>query len=171
MLLFGDLINNTGFSQELFDIVGQFYDVNGQVVADESSTYGYWPIFVIPADGRMPFELTVEGIRDAANYDLRVDSEPSGEVPRQDFEFFDLYELNEDYGYCVGGRIRNPGGALEDDMVVVAVLYDAQDTIVGFGEYYPYFEELVGDQTEEFEICADTYSQQVARYELRAWGQ
>ena len=171
LLVYGDLVNNTGASQEIFDIVGTFYDVQGQVVADETSTYSYWPVLVIPPGGRMPFELTVEGTRSADTYDLRVDAEPSGEVPRQDFEFFDLYQRDEGYGYCIGGTLRNPGVELQDDLVVVGALYDAQDTVIGFGEYYPYFEGLVGDQTEDFEVCADRFNQEVARYELRAWGQ
>jgi hypothetical protein len=60
---------------------------------------------------------------------------------------------------------------LRDDLVVVAVLYDSQDRVISFGEYYMDPEYVVGDQTEEFEICVDSYDQDVARYELRAWGQ
>ena len=145
LLLYGNLINNTGSAQELFFITGTFYDAQGQAIADEESTYDYWPVEFIPPGARVPFELTVDGIQSTNNFDLRVDAEPSGEAPRQDFEFSDLYQETMEYGYCVGGTLRNPGGQLEDYLVIVAVLYDNQDQVVSFGEYYPYYDEVFGD--------------------------
>lgn len=171
LLLYGDLINNAGASQELWYLTGTFYDAQGQVIADEGSAYGYWPVEVIPPGGHVPFELIVEGIQSAAGFDLSVEAQPSSATPRQDFEFSDLYQLDEGYGYCIGGTLRNPGSKLQDYLTVVAVLYDGQDKVISFGEYYADPEYVVGDQTEEFEVCVDPHDQDVARYELRAWGQ
>lgn len=68
--------------------------------------------------------------------------------------------------------MRNPGGGLQDYLVIVAVLYDSQDKVVNFGDYYePYPEDVVGDQTLTFETCTDSPDQDVARYELWTWGQ
>lgn len=169
--LYGDLINNTGVYQELFFITGTFYNAQGQAIADEGNAYGYSPALVIPPGERVPFELTVEGVQSAANFDLRVEAQPSSQVPRQDFEFSDLDQLDEGYGYCIGGTLRNPGSELQDYLVVVAVLYDGQDRVIGFGEHRADPKSVVGDETEEFEICVDPHDQDVARYELRAWGQ
>jgi hypothetical protein len=169
--LYGNFINNTGTSQELFYITGTFYDAQGQVIADEESTYDYWSVPVIPPGGRAPFELTVEGIQSAANFDLRVEAEPSNENPRQDFEFSDLYEDPGGDFYCVGGSIRNPGDRLQDYLLIVVALYDNQDRVIYFSDYYADPEYATGDEPQDFEVCVDTLSQEVARYELQAWGQ
>jgi hypothetical protein len=169
--LYGNFTNNTGTSQELFYITGTFYDAQGQVIADEESTYDYWSAPVIPAGGRAPFELTVDGIQNAANFDLRVEAEPSNENPRQDFEFSDLYEDPGGDFYCVGGTIRNPGDRLQEYLLIVVVLYDNQDQVVYFSDYYADPDYATGNEPQDFEVCVDTLSQEVTRYELQAWGQ
>jgi hypothetical protein len=169
--LYGNFINNTGTSQELFYITGTFYDAQGQVIADEESTYDYWSVPVIPTGGRAPFELTVEGIQSAANFDLRVEAEPSNETPRQDFEFSDLYEDPAGDFYCVGGSIRNPGDRLQDYLLIVVALYDNQDRMIYFSDYYADPDYATGDEPQDFEVCVDTLSQEVTRYDLQAWGQ
>jgi hypothetical protein len=169
--LYGNFINNTGTSQELLYITGTFYDAQGQAIADEESTYDYWSVPVIPPGGRAPFELTVGGIQSAANFDLRVEAEPSSENPRQDFEFSDLYEDPGEDFYCVGGTIRNPGDRLQDYLLIVVVLYDNQDHVIYFSDYYADPEYATGDEPQDFEVCVDPLSQEVARYELQAWGQ
>jgi hypothetical protein len=169
--VYGNFINATGTSQELLFITGTFYDAQGQVIADEESTYDYWSVPVIPPGGRMPFELTVEGIQSAANFDLRVEAEPSNENPRQDFEFSDLYEDAAEGLYCVGGTLRNPGDRLQDYLLIVAILYDSQDRVINFNDRYADPEYAAGDDPQDFEVCVDTLSQEVTRYELQAWGQ
>jgi hypothetical protein len=171
LLMYGDVFNQTGVAQEITLITGTFYDAQGQVIADEGSAYGYSPILVIPSGAWAPFELIVEGIQDAATFDLRVDAQPSSQSTRQDFEFSDEYHDEEQFGYCIGGSIRNPGAPLQGDLVILAVAYDNQDRVISFGESYPDYENLVGDQSEDFEICLDSYGQTVARYRLAAWGQ
>jgi hypothetical protein len=171
LLMYGEISNKTGVAQEITFITGTFYDAQGQVIADEGSAYGYSPVLVLPAGGQAPFELIVDGVQSAASFDLTVDAQTSSQVARQDFEFSDEYQKNDEYGYCIGGSVRNPGAPLQDDLVILAVLYDDQDRVIGFGEYYPDYENLVGDQSEDFEVCVDAYGQTVARYELQAWGQ
>jgi hypothetical protein len=169
--MYGDVFNQTGVAQEITFVTGTFYDAQGQVIADEGSAYGYAPILVLPPGGRAPFELIVEGIQNAASFDLRVDAQPSSQPVRHDFEFSGEDQQVDEYGYCVGGSIRNPGAPVQDDLVILAVLYDDQDRVISFGEYYPDYENLVGDQSEDFEVCMDTYGRTVARYELVGWGQ
>ncbi len=173
LLLYSDLINNTESPQTLALITGTFYDDQGQVIAGEDSIYDYWPpVDTVPPGGRVPFELTVDDIQGAAKSSLRVEAESSSESPRQDFEFSDLNQWNEEDIYCVEGMLQNPGGELQDYLVIAAVLYDDQDRIVNFGDYYePYPIDVVGGQPLDFEICVAPPNQGVARYELRAWGQ
>jgi hypothetical protein len=169
LLMYGDLINNTGSSQALALITGTFYDGQGQVIANRESIYDYWPLVdAIPPGGRMPFELIVDGIHGATNYTLNVEAEPSSESPRQNFEFLELSQWNEADDYCVQGVIRSADDSVQDHLVIVAVLYDEQSNVVNFGDYYePY---LKSDKASNFEICVGPPNQGVARYELRAWG-
>ncbi|MDX1520917.1 MAG: hypothetical protein R3264_04780, partial [Anaerolineae bacterium] len=44
LLLYGDVINNTGTAQELDYIAGTFYDTQGKVIADEDTTVDSWPL-------------------------------------------------------------------------------------------------------------------------------
>jgi hypothetical protein len=170
LLLYGDLINSTEAPQALISITGTFYDDQGQVIADSESVLDYWPLVdALPAGGRMPFELTVDGIRDASNFTLSVEAEPSSESPRQDFQFSDLSQWTEEDLYCVEGVLQSPGDSLQNYLVIVVVLYDQQGNVINFGDYYePY---LAGDQALDFDICVGPPNQEVAQYELRAWGQ
>lgn len=170
MLLYGDVINNTGSTQELAYITGAFYDDQGQVINDEGM-FDYWPIEVVPPGGRVPFELTVIGIESIANFDLRVEAMPIGDMPHQEFELLEVSQIDEEDRYCVTGKIRNLGEALNDYLAIIAVLYDAQDNVINFSDYYNYSpKNLVGDQMQDFEICADPLHQEVARHELRPLG-
>ena len=170
LLLHGDAINNAGSSQEIVSITGLFYDAQGRVTADANMILEYWPLIdTIPPGGRVPFELTVVGIQSAANFYLSVEAEPSDETPRQDFEFSDLKQSNEAGNYCVTGKLRNPGDALQSYLVIVVVLYDDQDNVINFGDYGE-FDVGAGGGDQTFEICIDPLNQDVARYELRAWG-
>jgi hypothetical protein len=172
VLVYGEAVNNTGSSQELFYITGTFYDAQGQVVADQYDADDYWPIDVVPNGAQVPFEISLWDIDSVADFDLRVISEPSSDAPRQDFEFLGLDASGDARDYCVVGRLRNSGGQLEDYLAVVAVLYDEGDKVINFDSSYNYSPEVVtGDRTLDFEVCVDPLGQEVGYYELRAWGE
>ncbi len=167
--MYGELVNNTGSSQALDLITGIFYDDQGQVIAGEESIYDYWPIVdAIPSGSRVPFELIVDGINDAANYMLNVEAQPSSESPRQNFKFLELSQWSEEDDYCVEGVIRSAGDSVQNYLVIVAVLYDEQGNVVNFGDYYESY--LESGEALNFGICVGPPNRGVARYELRAWG-
>lgn len=169
-LLYGDVINNTGSPQDLYQITGNFFDQQGQPLPNVF-TADYWPIETVPQGDRVPFELSVFGIQSVGDFELGVDAAPSAESPRQDFELSDLDQRIGDGDYCVNGKLRNPGSELRFYVTVVAVLYDAQDKVIGFSDHYDYSpERVVGDQTMDFDLCVDPLGQAVARHDLRAWG-
>ena len=171
IMLYGDIVNRTGTAQEISLISGTFFDAQGQMIADSNNAVDYWPVEIIPPSGRVPFELTVYGIQGIANFDLAVEAEQSTQMLREDFEFLDLIESNDGETHCVTGRLRNPGEPLQNYVVIVAVLYDDQDNVVNFGEFYePVPGEVTGDTTLDFEICVTPVNLNVARYEMRAWG-
>jgi hypothetical protein len=168
----GEAINGTGASQRLSDITGTFYDAAGGVIAGEDDTDSYWPMYVAPAGGRVPFEITLYDIREVADFDLQVIAQASDETARQDFEFQELDASNDGSDYCVAGKLRNPGDKLGDYLVIAAVLYDDQDDVINFDSgTWRHPQQIVGDQLLDFEVCVDPLGQDVARYEMRAWGQ
>jgi uncharacterized protein YraI len=171
LLLYGNMTNISSSAQEVAYVTGTFFDAQGQVIADEDSIYDYWLVDVIPPSGRTPFELTVLGIQNAANLNLRVESDPSDDTPHQNFEFSDIRTSDEAGDYCLSGVVRNLGEELSHYLIIMATLYDRQNRVINFSNYdEPNFEEVVGDDTLDFEICIDSFDQEVTRYELQGWG-
>ena len=172
LLVYGNLINNTGSSQELWAITGDFYDAGGKIISDKDKTYAYWPVYVIPSGAEVPFEILVDDVDDGAtDYNLDVEAQPSDDTPHQDFEFLEVNQWNEDEFYCLKGKVRNLGSELQDYLFIAAVLYDSQDQVIRFGDYQELGHiGLEGDKTSKFQICVDALNQAVARYELQAWG-
>jgi hypothetical protein len=172
LLLYGDMINNSGVAQKVAFITGAFYDAQGQLIAGQDSTIEHWPVDVIPPGGRVPFELAVNGIQATANYKLWANSEATGQTPYQDFNFSEVEQWQEEDVYCLTGQLQKPVGELQEYLVIVATLYDGQGNVVNFSDRYESNPQAVVDgDTLEFEICVDPPYQDVARYELRAWGE
>jgi hypothetical protein len=171
LLLYGTVINNTGSTQALELVKGIFYDGQGQVIAGDDDIYGYWPVDVVLPGGAVPFELFVESVSTAANFDLSVEAEATGETLQQDFEFLDLSPQSDDEAYCLQGRLQNHGAALQNYVVITAILYDDQGKVINFGDSQDLDPEEVGSSPTGFEVCVGPPNQGVARYELRAWGQ
>ncbi len=172
VIVYGDMVNNTGSSQELSRVTGTFYDDQGQVIAGPDATDDRWPVQVVPPEGRMPFEVTVYEIQSVADFDLEVVSQPTGDTPRQDFEFFNLDTSSRTGAYCVVGRLRNPGGRLSHYLVIGAALYNNEDKVINFDSVeVPNPGLVVGDSTLGFSTCIETHNRDVVNYTLEAWGQ
>ena len=172
LLVYGDMVNGTGSVQELVAVTGTFFDAQGQVAASADNIVDYWPFDIVPVGGQLPFELTVLDIQQAADFDLIVDSQPSDQAPHQNFNVSNVESWSDEGVYCLVGELENRGDFLNEYVVIVAVLFDNQNQMLGFGEYYePEPEEGLTEFPLEFDICIDVGDQNVARYELRAWGQ
>lgn len=172
LLLYGEVINNTGAAQHLNFITGTFYDPQGQVIAGTEISDAYWPIEVIPSGGSLPFELTVDGARNTTNIELGVEAEPSSQNPHQDFEIFNLEQSNQAGKYCITGQIRNLGDDIKEYLVIAVILYDANHNIVNFSPFQePDFENLVNNQALDIDSCIGLSDQNIADYAMRAWGQ
>ncbi|MCB0175728.1 MAG: hypothetical protein KDJ97_34815, partial [Anaerolineae bacterium] len=171
LLMFGNFINNTGLAQEIMSLSALFYDEQGQVIAETRTRDAYWPGFVVAPNGSMPFELTVADIENAGDFVLTVEAKPSGELPQENFEFSDLNQKDEGVDYCVSGEFNNPGEHLRNYLIITAIFYNSEDKVVNFGHYSVYYPEGVeADPGFDFDLCADGFNQDVARYELQAWG-
>jgi hypothetical protein len=171
LLFFGDLINNTGAAQNLTYINSTYYDAGGQKIP-YGATIDNVPLRTIPHGGRVPFELIAEDLNNVADFDLQAVAEPGQNAPRQDFEFLDVTTTSEGSNFCVAGRLRNPNAPLSAYLMIVAVLYDGQNQVINYGYVNPASPiDVIGDNTLDVNLCADRQNQEVARYELRAWGQ
>lgn len=172
LTVYGELVNDTASSQQISQVAGTFYDAQGQVVASPDEGYDFWPVEVVPPGGRMPFELDVYGLQDAADFDLAVISQPTGATPRQNFEFLGVTTSGSSGSYCVTGKLRNPGGKLSHYLVVSAALYNGEGKVINFDSLeVPTPGLLVGDKALSFNMCIETLGQTVADYEVQAWGQ
>jgi len=172
LLVYGDIVNGTGSVQQIVAVSGTFFDAQGQVVAGADNIVDYWPFDIVPAEGRLPFELTVLDIQQTADFDLIVDSRPSDQSPHQNFDVANVEAWSDEGVYCLAGELENRGDFLNEYVAIVAVLFDDQNQMLGFGEYYePEPEQGLTEFPLEFDICIDVIDQNVARYEMRAWGQ
>ena len=171
LLLYGNLTNNTGIIQEIISVNGVFYNAQDELIASTGSADAYWPGFVVTPNQSMPFALTINGINEAAQFDLNVEAQPSNEDVRQDFNFSDLNQRNKNDSYCLEGEVRSQNNKLEQYLIIALVLYDDQDKVINFDNYGKFgYLGLERDDTAAFEICIGPPNQPVARYELQAWG-
>jgi hypothetical protein len=173
LLLYGEVINDTGSTQELHFISGTFYNDQGQIIANQNNTSDFAPVYQISSGVRVPFELAVNNIGSAARFDLWARSESSNGAPRRDnFEFLDVIARNENNLYCLTGSLANRGNTLNNYVDIVAILYDDRDSVISFDDSYQAdVGGILGDTTLPFEICVNSGGGNVARYDLRAWGQ
>jgi hypothetical protein len=171
LLLVGELINGTGAPQHAIAISGAFYDVQGEVAVDTLDVVSYVPVETIPADAHVPFELMVSGSQGIDRFDLRALSEPASAAPRQDFQFLGVEQwVDADNLYCLRGQVENHGSPVQEYLIVLAIGYDDQGSVVNFGEYY--VDTLLSSVAEgsTFETCLDPFDRQISRYELKAFG-
>jgi hypothetical protein len=171
LLLMGELVNSTGAPQQLIDISGAFYDAQGEVAVDGLELVSYVPIDPVPADAHVPFELLVSGHQDIDRFDLRAVSEPASDPPRQDFQFSGVEQwVGDATGYCLRGQVANQGPPVQEYLIVLAIGYDDQGSVVNFGEYYVDTLPGSGTQSSPFELCLASLGRQLSRHDLRAFG-
>jgi hypothetical protein len=172
LLLYTELVNETGAAQQVIFASGNFFDDQGQLIADSGTIDSYWPVETVPAGGRMPLELTVNGLTTAASYTLNVQAEPTDFPPRQDFEFLEVNASNSGDVYCITGQLRNPGEPLQEYLILLISLYNSQGNLVTFShQFEPNFASVIGDQTLPFEVCMGAANlQEVVDHNLQAWG-
>jgi hypothetical protein len=168
LVLFGELVNDTGTTQKITAFDGTFYDAQGGVIVANKSMAGLWPTRIIPPGGQIPFALTVRNIQDVANFELAVEAEPLETSASQNFEFMDVTERQRGAKYCLGGAMKNPSPAEVNSLVVAAILYDEEGHMLRFATDYA--ATLGAEATKNFEVCLESMPPNVARHELRAWG-
>jgi hypothetical protein len=148
-----------------------FYNSQGQFVADTLDAYDRIPTDIVPAGGRLPFELTLIYGEDIAHYTLSVSAESTTITPRQDFEFSNMTQSFQRDRFCASADFRNSGEDLTHSLEVAVVLFAGDDKVINVSDAeQPDLEEVAGGRRLNVQICVDPPNQNVARYEWRAWG-
>ncbi len=168
----GELINSTGFPQTEVVMTGTFFNARNEIIGGEIDTLSYIPIETIPAGAYVPFELIVESPEAVYRFDLSAISEAGDNPPRNDFQFLEVTQWHDDSNlYCLGGQIKNPDSALEDELLILAVIYNDRRQVVSFGEYsVSNPETVIAAQTASFELCIDPQGQNIPYHNLSALG-
>lgn len=71
------MINNTGVTQELDVMGGLFYDDQGEVIADDRNMETNWASEIVMPGEHVSFEIIVNGIQEAADFELNVEAQPA----------------------------------------------------------------------------------------------
>lgn len=171
MLVYGNLVNHSATAQEVERVSATFFDAQGNQIGQGNHIQAYWPGYSVPPGGGMPFQLLVNGLNGAANFDLNLGASLSSSTPRDDFEFSGVKQSYQNNSYCVDGYLRNSGSQLQEYLIVTAVLYDQRDNVINFQDEQVYNPaRVVGDQKYHFKICVAPPYDDAARYDLQAWG-
>jgi hypothetical protein len=168
---FGELVNNTGSVQQIINISGSFYNLQGQLLAGPLDTLDRLPTNLLPPGGRLPFELLVFGVMDAANYALGVQALTSSLPVRDNFVFSDTNPTTQRGQYCVAATLQRPEPAVLDYLDIAVALVDEAGRLVALSEpYAPDLDDLGSAPSHAFTICVDPRGVPVTGYLLRAWG-
>jgi hypothetical protein len=172
MLLYGNLVNHAPTAQEIELVNATFFDARGNVIGQDNYIQAYWPGYSVPPGGAsMPFQLKVNGLSGAADYELSLAANSSSAAPRDDFEFSEVKQAFQNNSYCVDGHLRNPGSPVQDYLIVTVVLYDSKDSVINFQDEQIFNPaRVVGNQTYHFKICVAPPYSSADHYELQAWG-
>ena len=168
--LLGQITNTSNFAQKLSFITGTFYDAQGNPVAGEDFTVDYWPTNIVPPGEKLPFELIVLGVQDITNFDLRAEAQVVDNKMLQGFEFAALNSWQEEELFCLDGQIINSAGQIQQYLTIIAVVFDDQDHVTGFADYYVEADQA-NTQPLSFDMCTELSQPNMARHELRAWGE
>ena len=76
LIVRGEMVNNTGITQELDVMGGAFYDDIGQIIADDRDMVASWSVGIVGPGERVPFEVVVNGVQGAADYELNIEAQP-----------------------------------------------------------------------------------------------
>jgi len=169
LIVTGEFVNNSDVTQRLSLITGDFFDETGTQIAGEEDTSDYWATDMVPPNGRLPFELTVYGINQAANFALYAQVEPISEVIFSDFQATNLEIYQELESYCIDGDV-NFGDRLQDMVTILITGHNIENEIVGFGDNYFRIPDEA-ERTATFSICIDdTEPSSISQYSIQIWG-
>lgn len=167
----GEVTNNTSTQQLIETLEGVFYSAPG-VTVNPNDIVGFSPQEVIPVGATVPFYFELDAVTSLDSYTVTVQTDLSPFVTRTDLILQDQSErIDADGQRCFDGRVRNAGERLQNEIVVMATLYNEQNNLVNFN--YEYFDSgvaftILGDRTRSYSICVRPPHS--GRAEVRVYG-
>lgn len=167
-LYFIGLIKNTDtVDLEFVEIHVTLRDSSGQLVASEST---YSDLDVVPAGGFSPFKLIFFDKPSAwQDYEINIEGDEAGfNNPYLDFEIVSSQGSLPSFGaYEIVGEIRNTGAEDAEFVEIIAVLYDANNHVIGVDFTYSEFDKVTAGGTSPFDLFVfDKAQGEVDHYEL-----
>ncbi len=173
LIVVGEIVNHTGVPQDVLEISGEFYDAQGRFIAGRLKTTFEIPTNAVPvpAGGRMPFEMHVLDIDQAASYSLEVRARASTALAREFDDFINSTPVTARGRFCINSTLLRPEPGLNEYLAIALLLLDGDGRAIGLGRVYePDVDEVMSTPAHSFQICADDDRQDVAGFLLRAWG-
>lgn len=168
--VFGEVVNNTGETQDIENIAGQFYNAQGQLIAGDADIAAAFPVSVISAGRSVPFDLYVDNAQSADRFELTVVATPSTAILRSDFVIAGLSAAMENTSYCVRGTLQNPGPRPQSAVTLVAVIYDAQNRVINYWFGLRPASAVPENSSTEVKVCIPEPNANVASQTMTAWG-
>ncbi|MGQ0603942.1 MAG: FxLYD domain-containing protein [Anaerolineales bacterium] len=168
--VFGEVVNNTGQTQDIETITGQFFDAQGQVIAGDADIAAAFPVSLIPAARSAPFDLYVDNAQSADRFELNVVAMPSTAILRSDFVIAGLSAAMENTNYCIRGTLQNPGPRPQSTVTLVAVIYDAQNRVINYGYSLRSTSAVPENSSTEVKVCVPEPNANVVSQIVTAWG-
>ena len=101
---------------------------------------------------------------------LRVEAKVVNNKMIQGFEFANVNSSQEEALFCLDGQLVNSTGSVQENLIIIAVVFDEQDRVAGFADYTAKANEA-DIQPLPFNMCTELSQPNITRHELRAWGE
>lgn len=173
--ILAELVNATGSAQVIQSVrlTIEFDSGPPQTIDDDV----YYPLrdqdsFPIPADGRMPVEVTIfDPIGPIRTMTWQVQSAEAGpdNQPRQDLDFRDVSVSDRQNQYCVQYSVRNNGQPLISGAAVSLAVFDAQGRMLGLNSIYEAPDFALGNGLYRKVVCAFPYAGEPSQHRLYFW--
>ncbi len=163
-------MNNSGRTQTLLFIGGEFFDAAGTKIAGDDAISDYWLTENIPDGGRLPFELVVDDIQQTADFSLAAHAEPAPVVTHSDFQVNITEQYREPEYYCIDGTVvlNTP---VSEYLEIIATGYAADGSIISFNDDFFTSSDDLGSSVE-FSVCLDdTDPSSIDHHALQVWGE
>lgn len=145
-------VENTGnVNLEYVKIVGVLRDAEGGMILSE---YTYADSDIITPGAISPFTLYfLDPPTDWVEYELTVQYSETSDQPYTDLELEVANAAAGDYGiYQIAGEIRNTGNRPVEFIKIIAMLYDAEDTLIANDFTYTDLDVIQPDSSSPFTI-------------------
>lgn len=146
----GEVVNGSGQAIEFVEVVGSFFDADGELVEKE---FTYALLEVMDPGETAPFELVLmEPASGIDHYELEALYDPTDVQPMRVDVVSQDASWSTEGTYDIVGEVRNPHDADLEYVQIVATCYDSAGGVVAADFAFVESDVMEPGQTEPFEI-------------------